>query len=1571
MEGVSSTQSALLKRILSIYHPSWSSRLLGKKLPRPRELSPAVDYLERVAQALELFIPASSPEFGITERGGDAAIAYLSASSDGEPDFFLMLDVSGFTALLTFLTNRFGKQEAGDIMNLGILNRYCLNRIGILLHHFASNADSKPCSPAETALKTAFSFRAILGRVTLEVRDELGHKLAGKPHQHKILPFIKNLEIKASGGVVAAVGGGSGFYGKSHRVRITWGETARCVAAAEKVGGSDDLVDNAIDECKGVGLDSQAFKALHDLVESGWLKPGDFVLKKIGAFHKLVLTRAGSRNLARKVDHLFAQKSEKNGKTVMEQGAGAGKGTLATGERLVNVARHLEEMKPFLLSEELIDLTVRSLGSEGDTAVLFDERSSRIHDTGILFINFVVESEKLLDELAETVHEVMSRYGLIYKYNIFPDGDFNLMATLGHDLPGAPETDRFYAEVLWQCWSELLRAIAKEFGSRVGLRGGMSVGTCLQGPVGDNLINNEHTVIGPDCNLAARLLAQALQRKNGRFVFDSGTLVAASGCYRPLNHLVQPVEPFTRASLKGFSEPLPLYLLAERQSCESTEDFAARLRQLPLVTVEGKLVDKVSRMGSDSFLRGCLKTLEAIHSGRLKGGEVLAFCGPGGLGKTRRMAEIMAWCSAGGWKVLFGECFSWYQEGRGQGSNDGKSSAGSTAVPYHPFIRLMNEQIFGILPQDARKSALGKITESLSRLPDSLNAVEQTKIIASFLGLTDRDELPATLNPETRRNIFFERVADLLEYQISISGKGLLLCVDDLQWADKGTLKLLKFLLHRVNERFVLCVNARKQEQVEELYTHRIRGMKPGENLFLVGPLGSVAVEILTRTALGLEHEDELPEALLSKVVQGLENNPFFIIEFCNKIIEKEIAFVRDGRLLRLDEHALSRLSLPNRIQSVVESMVESVPKRDFDLVRYSSVLGTLLRCRHVVMLAEGIEKESSRSQEQMREALHRLAGMRILRIEEDRGVDSVYSFSRALIAEYLYQGLPPTLRKKLHAAAAEIFEGSIEFSPLEQELSVAMHYDLAEKPEPAGCYYLSAARSSVELFENEKVVELVDKVEKLCAEYRVDSKHNMMLGACLLRGEAALGLGKYDRALEDGAQARSLASRLRMKEDGVRAGLLAARTYLTRARQKDFSLALVEFQRTAKRAVSAGSESLQIEARQGRARVLLEMGRTNRALSEIESILQTLRQELALKMDEKRTLLTASLMRDLGSALHRSGKNLEATSVYDEALALVGNLEGDTGKPLEAMLLNSKALSLAASFQLDRALDLYAMSQSAARRVGDVNLQLVIRNNMGVALNDSGRNTEALDLLLSRYDSLKELAGENRTLAGYEFNIGESYHFMEQFERAEEHYRQSLKIADKIGSRQFAVNIIYNLGEVLRDQGRIGEAVEILARGLRISRRAGYTQQGMDIENVLGEMERDRGRLEQAIRRHRRCMRTAEELGDNFGRSWSMRNLAVDYLLRKNITPGRLAETRRMLFLALDLSHKSMQPENIMESLSRILEFRSVLSLKPDEWQPLWIELQRLVEKQQNKKYKEFCDRFKTGLKSAKGKGV
>ncbi len=1531
-----------LRKVLSVYHPKWARTLSpGKSLPIHQQNN-MQKYLDGVSRGLDLFVPASNPAFGVSERGGDAVVAYFRRPGRvGQRPSYVMIDVSGFTKLLTFLTDRFGKQEAGDIMNMSILNRYCLNRMGTLIACYGRAGVSEDSQPSADALKSAIAFRSILGTITLEVRQELSRKLAGKPHQDQIRKFIRGLEIKASAGVVQGRSHGrSEFYGTVSQSRITWGRSARHLAGSEKVGGSDDKVHERLAEVKGVGFDDASSRGMDQLLATGWLHPADYRTARFGEFTKLVLTPRGMKRIAERtwdeIGHF--ERTCKSAESAEAETS------------LARIARSIERSAPYLQGGELVQQVVRGLGADARLSNLFDEHSSRVHETGILFVNLSISSGGLLGDLSDTIHRVMTRYGLVYKFNIFPMGDFNLMASLGLEVAGAPETERFYTEVLWQCWQDLLEDTGRNFGKRVRLRAGLSVGQCLQGPVGDNLLHNELTIIGPDCNLAARLVARALVRKE-----PPGSLLAARNSYVRVEHLITPVDPFEHAELKGFREPVPLYSLSGREQQESAVELAARLRRFPLVTDTGAVLDGGGGSGSGSGKdTGGDKLLAAAHAfvsdfgGKSKQvNRMLGFYGPPGLGKTRRLAEIMHTCAEDGWRVLWAECMSYYQGTGGERDNGGEDDL---AVPFQSFIKVLNGQVLGITGNDTAEDALAKLYQVSRHLQGTGAGESELAVLASFLGLEPGgdDELLSSLSPQERRNVFFEQVAALIEALIASHGKRLLLVIDDLQWADSGSMSLLEFLMSRVGGGLLFCAAARDRQRLEKLVDDGGGGGRTGFMLLEAKPLARKGVRALARQALGVASDESLPAALDSRLGE-LENNPLFITEFCRKLLSSEVLFVRDGRVVRFDRAAFDTMSVPNRVQSVIEELINSLPRREFDLIRNGSVLGNELRCRDVAEVNSS-ESTAAPAPEAVQQSLHALAGRQVLEIEIDSAADSVYRFSRALIGQSLYQGITPSQRKRLHAVAARIWERGAE-ETLEKNLNCALHYELAELPQKGAEFHLSAGRMAGELFENKRAVGLLNRVERFLEEHRLDGAARMRLRMHESRCGIGLALGSYEQALEDSAGLKKTAGRLKLPAKKARAELLAGSTYLTRATADDFSQSLSRFSRAEK--LADGFPLLVLEARNGQSRVLLEIGDIEKTEKMTLSALEGFDTVGADRDDPRTIILRARMIRTLATVRMRLGRSKQGVETAGQALEMIAAAgDGPEFMPVKAQLLNTRAICLSMAFRLQEALQTFYQARSLARKVGDVNLQLLILNNMSVTLNDSGENTKALDLLVSNYDTIHKLAGESRALAGFEFNIGESYHFMGDPVRAEKHYRRALEITERISSRQFGVNVMYNLGEALRDQDKNEEARQVLERGAEMARGHGYRQQLLDMENILGEMDMAGGNLEAASKRHRSAISIARELNDDFGIGWSLRNLAED-LLKMGGDSNRL-EAGKLLAESLEFCRKAGQPENLVVTLVSLLDNWDGLGLAADFRAGVLEELGALARKVKSKKYLE-----------------
>ena len=199
--------------------------------------------------------------------------------------------------------------------------------------------------------------------------------------------------------------------------------------------------------------------------------------------------------------------------------------------------------------------------------------------------------------------------------------------------------------------------------------------------------------------------------------------------------------------LKGLSEPVP--------ACE------VLWKPLPAPSIPlPALVTDVSRsfVGRDNEVQQLQRLWEEAAAGERR---LVFLAGEPGVGKTRLAAELAAGVHAGGGLVLAGRCDE------------------DLGVPYQPIVEALRHFIQHT-PPERLGERLGRYAGDLVRLVPEL---------------TDRVAMlppPLRSDPDTERYRLFDAVVGWL---VAASDTPLLLVVDDLQWAAKPTVLLLRHML--------------------------------------------------------------------------------------------------------------------------------------------------------------------------------------------------------------------------------------------------------------------------------------------------------------------------------------------------------------------------------------------------------------------------------------------------------------------------------------------------------------------------------------------------------------------------------------------------------------------------------------------------------------------------------------------------------------------------------------------------------------------------------------------------------
>lgn len=277
----------------------------------------------------------------------------------------------------------------------------------------------------------------------------------------------------------------------------------------------------------------------------------------------------------------------------------------------------------------------------------------------------------------------------------------------------------------------------------------------------------------------------------------------------------------------------------------------------------------------------------------------------------------------------------------------------------------------------------------------------------------------------------------------------LVLVMEDLQWADAGTLQLLSGMARRraPAKLMVLATCVPESGSAAVADDEALRRLK--QNLLMRQLCEEMVLPPLTQTAMGTllrrELEDEaLPQGLTAFVHQRSEGNPLFAIALVEHLLARRFLVREDGdgwaARGSFDE---MDAEVPNRLAQMIELDIERLRPEDQRVLAAGSTMGVAFP---LWAIAAALEEDPAR----MEEVCDGLA--RRVRFVERAGEDELpdgtrsdfYVFVHGLYREVLYRRQPAARRAQWHGRIAErmgeLFRG--------REAAVArersMHYEAA-----------------------------------------------------------------------------------------------------------------------------------------------------------------------------------------------------------------------------------------------------------------------------------------------------------------------------------------------------------------------------------------------------------------------------------------------------------------------------------------------------------------------------------------------
>ena len=423
-------------------------------------------------------------------------------------------------------------------------------------------------------------------------------------------------------------------------------------------------------------------------------------------------------------------------------------------------------------------------------------------------------------------------------------------------------------------------------------------------------------------------------------------------------------------SLKGLAEPV--------RTCAVQWERRPAVPLHPIVAQATS--DRLAFVGRDdelSRLRAAWTEAKAGHR------TMVVLAGEPGVGKSRLAFEFAHALHREGAVVIAGR------------------SDEEALVPYQPFVEALSHHIENE-PAEDLELLVGPMGAELSRLVPQL-----TDRLPNLPGPRQaRDS-----EPESDRYRLFEAVSHYLG-EASLAAPTLLV-LDDLQWADKPTLLLLRHIMRSPQDTPLLIVGTYRDTDVAPRHPlialfADLRRARSFDRLLVKG-LNARSTTALIRAWAG----GDPPSTFSRAVHEETEGNPFFVEEVLHHLRDCGSLDPDDGRWT--SGARVEDLGIPEGVSEVIAHRLGRLSEPCTAALTAAAVIGRRFSFRV-------LQKVAGLTEQDLVDALDEAVASALVSESSEPGQ---YSFSHTLVRETLYARLGTIRRVRQHLRIGEVLEST------------------------------------------------------------------------------------------------------------------------------------------------------------------------------------------------------------------------------------------------------------------------------------------------------------------------------------------------------------------------------------------------------------------------------------------------------------------------------------------------------------------------------------------------------------------
>jgi len=698
-------------------------------------------------------------------------------------------------------------------------------------------------------------------------------------------------------------------------------------------------------------------------------------------------------------------------------------------------------------------------------------------------------------------------------------------------------------------------------------------------------------------------------------------------------------------------------------------------------------------------------------------------------------------------------------------------SATTKSIPYFPFREII-------------RSLFYRKRKNIEEIPE-VYQIELNKIVPELFDKSKEVDENILMVDKYR---LFEGVRKFLE--LKFSDGPMIISLDNVHWADNGSLELFHYLLKSMKEKPIFFFLIYRAEEFKESPFQKILQSITRKGLCHTINLKPLKISDVSRM-LSLILDGRPPAELIPYIFNESGGNPFFIEELI-KSLDANDGLIWDKNEWIFDKK--KKVVIPYSLEGVVERKLSMVGEEAKDVLEYMAVIGKEFGFKSLLEI-------TGKNEGHLFDLIDEILEARL--VKEKSG--ERYWFSEDIIREIVYGKISDAKLKRYHQAVGEktleLHREHIE----ENVEELAKHFYKSGDRHRAIEYSIMAGDRAKAIYANRDAIRFYTWAIDCFKESDIEDEELRRIKCLKKRADVLKLIGEGEKAIPDLEQVIKISKELKNEKEEADCLIVLSRVYID----------MGKYEKATRNTEIAHDIYRKLKDRNGKAESLNNYANIYFYLGEYQKALEFNHRSLKIRKEMGNHKREAALLNNIGIIYQNLGQYSKALKSFNHSLKIIDKIGN---RKLKANNLNNTGIINYYLGNYSDALRLYEHSLSIFQEMGDRTGEARARNNIGSIYHIQGKYNKAFEHYENSLKIVEEI-GDLPVEGTILHNMGIISYNLCNYNKALNLYKHSLRIVKDIGDRKMELANLACIGDIYIEKNDFATAEGHLTKAHSIAR--------------------------------------------------------------------------------------------------------------------------------------------------------